>query len=144
MHKHGYAAGAPLGTAAAELPHAIPGDAGQPTVTSEMGFHNDDDVGVPMGGQEGSDFAVEAAAAVPQKNSEAPGPSLAPAPSGAGGAGGCGDGAGGRCRVCRRSRGLRAAAVCCRRGRLCVGGADAVTSQGLGCRGKGGLLARAR
>jgi hypothetical protein len=40
-----------------------------------MGFHNNDDVGVPMGGQEGSELAEKAAATVPEKD---PGASLAP------------------------------------------------------------------
>lgn len=119
MHKNSHATRASPSTAAAQLPHAIPRDARQPTVTVEMGFHNNDDVGIPMGGQEGSDLADEAATAVPQEDPEAPGPSLAPAPSGAGGAGGGGAAATGWRRRCSaRGRGLRAPAVCCHRGRL--------------------------
>ena len=46
-----------------------------------MSLDENDDVGVPTGGQEGGELGEEAAARVPEKD---PGTSLAPAPLGAG------------------------------------------------------------
>ena len=66
MHQHGNATRAMQCPAAAQLPQAVSRDAGHSTFTSEMGFHNDDYVGIPIRSQEGGDFAEEAAATVPQ------------------------------------------------------------------------------
>ena len=47
MHQDSNATRCPARPAASQLPQPVAGDAEQASITSQMGFHNDDDVGVP-------------------------------------------------------------------------------------------------
>jgi hypothetical protein len=66
MYQHSNTTRAFQSTASAQLPQAVSRDARHNTVTSEMGFHNDDDIGFPTGVQEGGHLAEKGAATVPE------------------------------------------------------------------------------
>ncbi len=64
MHKHSNATGRLQSTTTAQLPQAVPRDAWHSPV-SEMSFHNNDNIGIRTGAQEGSYLADEGATTVP-------------------------------------------------------------------------------